>query len=172
MKMKYKNLYIIIVISLCYVLETSAQERFFINENSYPASQSFTLQDPGTFSSKPEIDVVFVKKEEQYMLVLSKSAPMGQSRLKGDILLYLDNGSVIKCVDRGINDYVNETSTSIYYLSDSDIKQLRNSNLHTLRYSTTGGDFTAVNKGKESLNRYVPFIEKANIPKILENFEL
>ncbi|WP_324720377.1 hypothetical protein [Salinimicrobium sp. HB62] len=168
--MKYKNICIIIVISLCYVLNTSAQKRFFINENSYPASQSFSLQNPETFSSKPEIDVMFVKKADQYMLVLSKSAPMGQSRLKGDILLYLDDGSVIKCVDRGINDYVNETSTSMYYLSDSGIEKLRNSNLHTLRYSTTGGDYTAVNKGKESLNIYVPFIKKANVPKILGNF--
>lgn len=170
MKMKYKNVCIIIVISLCYVFNASAQERFFINENSYPASTTFTLQTPETFLSKPVIDVMFVKKEEKYMLVLSKTAPMGQSQLKGNILLYLDDGSVIKCVDRGIKDFVNDISTSVYYLSDTEIEKLRNSNLHTLRYSTTGGDYTAINKGKETLNKYVPFIEKANVPEILENF--
>lgn len=54
---------------------------------------------------------------------------------EGDIYLYLQNGEVIKCLDRKIKGYTDNISSSIYYLTVSEIEKLKNQNITSITFS-------------------------------------
>lgn len=74
--------------------------------------------------------------------------------IKGKIIIYLEDGSIINCIDRGMYDRVNKKSTAVYKLDNSEIKQLEKSNIHSIRYSlkctnsSEDGDYMGRNSTK------------------------
>lgn len=151
---------------------------FFIGENYYPASETFVLHSQRNTLGSSDIQTMFAKKGEQFMLILSTHTPGGLA-IKGEILLYLDDGTVIKCIDRGIRDLVDNNSTTVYYLTKGEVNQLKQSNIRTLRYSMKctnctfspmEGDYTASNKFVQAKYDFDPDKEKADVPSILQSF--
>jgi hypothetical protein len=70
--------------------------------------------------------------------------------LKGSVLIYLENGGVIKCIDTQIKDQHDGISTGIYNLTASEINKLKNSRISSVRvsclmYSTSIQSFTIYN---------------------------
>lgn len=70
--------------------------------------------------------------------------------LKGTVLIYLENGGVIKCLDTQIKDQHDGISTGIYNLTAAEINQLKNSRISSVRvsclmYSTSMHSFTIYN---------------------------
>jgi hypothetical protein len=70
--------------------------------------------------------------------------------LKGSVLIYLENGGVIKCLDTQIKDQHDGISTGIYNLTATEINQLKNSRISSVRvsclmYSTSMHSFTIYN---------------------------
>ncbi len=70
--------------------------------------------------------------------------------LKGSVIIYLENGGVIKCLDTQIKDQHDGISTGIYNLTASEINQLKNSRISSVRvsclmYSSSIHSFTIYN---------------------------
>ena len=67
------------------------------------------------------------------------------------------NGAVISCIDRGINDNVDDIAISAYYLTDQELAMIKASNINTIRYqiicpicgpvNSWEGTYSASNKG-------------------------
>ncbi|MDR9488555.1 hypothetical protein, partial [Salibacter sp.] len=65
--------------------------------------------------------------------------------------------TVITCVDKGINDNVDDIATTAYYLTDEELAKMKESNINTIRYEIKcaecisnpiyEGNFSASNKG-------------------------
>ena len=53
----------------------------------------------------------------------------------GKLIIYLDDGAVITCIDSGKSDHVDETAISAYYLTNEDLSKIKNSNINTVRYT-------------------------------------
>ena len=55
-------------------------------------------------------------------------------KIANKLIIYLDDGTVISCTDRGINDNVDDIATSAYRLTPSEISKMKKSNINTVRY--------------------------------------
>lgn len=82
------------------------------------------------------------------------------------LLIFLDNGTRIVCIDRNIYDTANHTTSTIYYLTEQEIEFLKSSNINTIRfsYSTETSyentkSFTVDNSGVSD----IPTIKKTRI---------
>lgn len=62
-----------------------------------------------------------------------------EAYLKGDLYLYLENGSIIHCIDRKIYGYIDDTSSALYYLTTSEVEKLEKSTITKIAYSLEAG---------------------------------
>jgi hypothetical protein len=159
------------IILLC--AKANGQNTFFIGPKKYPCSESYILRSGGSFDEEI-VNVVIVKDGEAGMIVLSHENGYGGGlKIKGKVLIYLEDGSIITCIDRGKYDYVDKIATTIYSLTKGEIENLKTSNIHSIRYtlkciecfSSAGeGDFSAINGGTKGMFE----ISKADFPKIIK----
>lgn len=191
-----KTIFLFPFLLLFFCTTLFGQNTFYVGQKSYPASETFILHSPGGggVAGPHEIEIMFAKKEHQVLLILSTFSYMGSVGIKGNILLYLDDGTVIKCIDRGIQDLVNDIATTVYYLTENEVSQLQQSNLRSIRYSRKclgcisspmEGDYTASNIATKNelldnlssspLNIKVSHLirnKKADVPSILNSLNL
>ncbi len=129
-----------------------SQNVFFIGSKSYPCTMSMRFQVGDNYSNQA-INCIVAKNGNNGFFVISKET--AGSIIKGNATLYLDDGSVITLIDRGKRDYVDNTSTTIYNLTSTEIEKLKNSTINTVRftikcfqsgcYSFEDGNFTGKN---------------------------
>ncbi|GGE27404.1 hypothetical protein [Psychroflexus planctonicus] len=150
------------------------QNLFFIGDNSYPCTEAVTLYSNRTDKSI-YLDIVFAKDNEKGFLVLSTQSRDGSVRIKDKLLIYLDDGSVITCLDRNIFDNVDFIATTVYYLTKEELKKMKTSNINTIRFSikcsdclhsSEEGDFSATNKAS---NKSYSKKEKIDFTSIVKN---
>ena len=96
--------------------------------------------------------------------------------IRGKLIIYLDDGTVISCIDRGKYDYVDNVTTTVYYLTADELSKMKNSNINTVRYalkcgncsmSSEEGNFSASNKA--SGYGLYGSSEKTNVPSLIKN---
>lgn len=169
-----KKQILIILITLFTIFISNAQERFFIGEKSYPCTESIRLsgRSGGAASNSvfnTNVSVLIAKKEKTGIFVFRTGSPT-KIRVKGKLLIYLENGTVITCIDRGKYDYVDKTATTIYYLTKEELNKMKNSNIDTVRYTLGSGpfarDYTASNVSY--YNMFDQEIEKTNVPALIK----
>ena len=67
-------------------------------------------------------------------LIIVSSKLTDAVKIANKLIVYLDDGTVISCTDRGINDNVDDVATSVYRLTSSEIGKMKKSNINTVRY--------------------------------------
>jgi|SRR5690606_4812475 len=114
----------------------------YANENSYEATESFYyIQNSKTqqFVKQSEtIEVSLGKKSSGGIVLLQKYNGDFYNRnteFTGNLFLYLSDGSVIKCIDRKMFGYTDDTASAIYYLTDSEIGNLKKYDIVRVGYS-------------------------------------
>ena len=158
--MKLKHLLTITVLTLTLHCGLNAQNLFFIGDKSYPSTGSFELKLNDSFDN---LKCIIAKNGVTGFFVISKSTMTG-SVVKGNVIIYLDDGSVITLLDRGKRDYVDGTSTNVYSLTAAEIIKLKNSIINTVRFtikcpgtncmSSEDGAFTAKNESEKGFSAY------------------
>jgi hypothetical protein len=161
-------LFLLLLTNICY-----AQNTFFIGKQKFPATEkiSFKMNAAGHYG----FDCIIAKRQEGGLIALSTESMTGVL-IRGTAYLYLDEGTIITLIDRKIYDYVDNTATTVYYLTESEIQTLRSENISKIRFSlkcgqcsmsSEEGSFSAVNEqlsmdllGSES---------KVDIPALVEN---
>lgn len=166
-----RKLYIVIFIFI--TCNSYSQNLFFVGEKSYPSTSTFILKSNSDDFDWRMLGVSIAKHGDNGLLVLSTSSH--SVLIKGKILVYLDDGTVISCIDRGKYDHVDNKAITIYHLTSEEISKLRKSNINTVRYSlkcgncsfsTEEGNFSASNK----YDGFAPYIhrEAVNVPEMVE----
>lgn len=140
-------------------LTAGGQNLFFIGENSYPSTKSFTLKSNSDEYYINDLNILFARD--------GKSALFGVSTktievfIRGRLMIYLDNGEVITLTDQGNYAYVDKIASAAYYLTNKELGKMKSSNINTVRYSLEneygtksafGGDFSASNKGNPRID--------------------
>jgi hypothetical protein len=158
----------------------NGQNTFFIGSKTYPCTESFLLSpsnnNPSAFNNG--LTIIIAKNGEAGMIALSyenSGGGGGGLRVKGNISIYLDNGTIISCTDRNKFDYVDGIATTVYYLTKDEIFKMKNSNVNSIRYSlkcidcqwaTNEGNYSVSNKQKSN---YYSVTEKINISNMIED---
>ena len=78
---------------------------------------------------------VVIAKDGTTALFIVSTKPSRETLIRGKLIIYLDDGTVIKCDDREKYDYVDNIASSVYYLTDEQLSKMKNSNINTVRYS-------------------------------------
>lgn len=160
-KESMKSILLIAFATLLFTLSAKGQNFAFIGENSYPSTENFTLQSDSDNELINELKLAFAKDDEKELIVVSSKLDTDKY-ITGKLIMYLDNGTVISCKDREINDNVNGVAKSAYYLTKEDLAKLKSSNLNTIRYqvecpmcgpfNSWEGTYSASNKGDSKID--------------------
>jgi hypothetical protein len=110
-----KRILILLFIVMTFTLETNGQNLFFIGENSYPSTETFTLQSNSDRNYINDLNLIFAKDGAKGLLVVS-SKLVSTVRISGKLVIYLEDGTAITCFDRGIKDNVDDIASSAYHL--------------------------------------------------------
>ena len=165
--------YILTTILFLTFLIVNGQNTFFIGQKTYVSTKKFTLKSNKDFGGH-DLDVLIAKNGESGMIVLSIKLTGGGVRIKGNVVIYLEDGTVLTCIDRGKFDYVDDIATTIYYLTKEEISKMRGSNISSIRFSikcfqcissSEEGNYSASNR--ESGYIYNK-IEKTDVPSLIE----
>lgn len=150
------RLLILVVLSIAFSVTTNGQNFVFIGENSYPSTEQYTLKSNSDKEDINDLKLVFAKDGDNALIVVS-SKLTDVVKIAEKLIIYLDDGTVISCVDRGINDNVDDIATTAYYLTKSELNKLKSSNINTIRYeivcppcgpfNSWEGTYSASNKG-------------------------
>ena len=127
-----QSLLILTLVVAC-VVNGSAQNFTFIGENSYPSTERFELQSNSDKEEISNLNLVFAKDGISPMIIVS-SKLTDVVKIANQLIIYLYDGTVISCTDRGINDNVDDVATSAYRLTPSEISKMKKSNINTVRY--------------------------------------
>ena len=164
-----KRLVLILTLVLAFSVNTNAQNFTFIGENSYPSTERFVLQSNSDKEEISNLNLVFAKDGISPMIIVS-SKLTDVVKIANKLIIYLDDGTVISCTDRGINDNVDDVATSAYRLASSEISKMTKSNINTIRFEIVcpvcgpfnlwEGVYSASNKGSS----------KTDFTKVVERF--
>jgi len=163
-----KKILILLSVALLFTLTASGQNFFFIGENSYPCTEAFTLKANSNDSDVDDLKVLFGKDRTTGVFIVSTET-VSTVRISGKLIIYLDDGTVISCIDREIKDNVDDIASTAYQLTNAEIAKMKNSNINTVRYeikcaecmaSPREGNYSASNKGSS----------KTDFPAIINEF--
>lgn len=152
--------------------EVFSQNLFFIGDKSYKITefQDLTTKGESSFSGFSELKVAIGKDGEKGLIILSKSDRLLNTKIGGEMIIYLDDGTLIRCIDRGVNDKVNSVITSVYFLTPTEVNKLKGVNINTIRYSLIApGNNEA--RAAENVRKRLSFlgveIERVNFPILI-----
>ena len=163
-----KRLFFLMILAICFTFDINGQNLVFLGDRSFPSSETYTLKSNTQGRGFGDLRIVFAREGNKGLLFLS-SKIVPDVIIANDIIIYLNDGTVIVSEDKGMNDSVDGVATTAYYLSDEDIGKMKSSDIHTIRYEFKGtkittftysGTFSASNKGKH----------KTDFTEVISNF--
>ena len=151
---------IIILLTAFSSVYSFSQSSIYIGTKQYDATRSwpFTI---GSYWSQGAGHVQVAEKANGGMIMISMSSWEGN--LKGDLLIYLENGTVIKCLDRGIYDNVDNETIGVYYLTQDEMNSLERSDIAKIRFTLKHNVFGMRNYTMS--NSYKSFMSTSIFPE-------
>ncbi|MDO6809093.1 hypothetical protein Q4603_10740 [Zobellia galactanivorans] len=144
MKGNKKKILIVLISVLFITLTATGQNLFFIDENSYPCTESFALQS--NLDDGEDLNVLFAKDGATPIIGVTTKSSLPGTLFSGKLIIYLDDGTVITCMDRGESYYVDDTAQVVYSLTNEQVNKMKNSNINTVRYTLKIYDIKEVNR--------------------------
>ena len=123
---------ILFVGMLINIQHTFSQNNLYVGSHRFDANYTWPFTINGGWI-QGDGEVTFAKHGSGGMLMLAVKDFNGN--IKGDIYIYLQDGSAIKCVDRSIKDNVDHYSMSLYYLTNVEVEKIKKSNIHDIRFA-------------------------------------
>ena len=109
-----------------------SQNIVFIGENSYSSTDTYEFMN-----DENPVFVSFLKSNEGILISLKQKDYLEHEnpRIDGKIMVYLDNGKVLKINAPTVVDFVDSKMNSIYLLSKEDIDNVKVSNINSIRFT-------------------------------------
>ena len=137
------------------ILTIQGQNLFLFGDKSFPCTETYTLQSN---SASNNLNIVFAKDGIAALMGVSLEITTMPSSIV-NMIIYLNDGTVIKCEDRGNYDYVDDIVSTLCNLTDEQLSKLKNSNINTIRYTLksrmfegSATDYSASNKGNQRID--------------------
>ena len=148
-------------LSIFFLIKTQGQNLVFIGEQSFPCTENFILKSNSASERIDDLNIVLAKDEMKNLIVVSTKL-VRTVRISGKLIIYLKDGNVITCIDKGIKDNVDDVAITAYYLTSQEISKMKKSNIHSIRYEIKceecysnplyEGNYSASNKERSSID--------------------
>ncbi|KAF2518823.1 hypothetical protein E0W68_06075 [Flavobacterium salilacus subsp. salilacus] len=117
---------------------------FTQNASTHSYSSSRKYYEPITLSigKNNKGGVILLQKDNLLKLVHDEGFNEElkiEAHLTGDLYIYLQDNSVIHCIDREIYGYIDDTSSVLYYLTNIEIDKLKKSTIVKIVYGLEAG---------------------------------
>tara|TARA_R110000764_G_scaffold225295_1_gene314715 strand:+ start:8941 stop:9849 length:909 start_codon:yes stop_codon:yes gene_type:complete len=165
MKGKMKKIPIILISMLFITLTANGQNLFFLGENSYPCTEPFALQS--NLDDGEDLNILFAKDEATAVIAVTTKSSLQGTIISGKLIIYLDDGTVITCMDRGESYYVDDTAKAVYSLTNEQVNKMKNSNINSVGYTLKIYDIKEVNRSASNKG----ISTKDLIAKFFNNFD-
>jgi hypothetical protein len=156
-----KKLLILVILFSPFSMTTNGQKFVFIGENSYQSTDNYTLKSNSDDENINDLMLVFANDGANALIVVS-SKLTGVVKIAEKLIIYLDDGTVIPCIARGINDNVDDIASSAYSLNKAELDKIKSSNINTIRYqivcpicgpyNSWEGTYSASNNGSSNID--------------------
>ena len=127
-----KKTLIIVIVTLFISLTAKGQNLFLIGEHSYPCTETIILQSNSEDAS--DLNVLLAKDGKKGLFGVSTESNMGE-KFSEKLIIYLEDGTVITCIDRGTSELVDNRAKAVFYLTSDQLNKMKNSDIHTVRYT-------------------------------------
>lgn len=129
-----KTRLIITLLGILFHLNINAQNYIYKGDEQFEAADTWSFSlNAHYWTSDPKITIA--KHANGGYLMLSIRVPFDSDYIKGNLTIILEDGTMINCVDRGLRDYVDETSTNLYNLTMGEIEKMKNSRISKIRFN-------------------------------------
>lgn len=129
-----KTRLIITLLGMLFHLNVNAQNYIYKGSEQFEATNTWSFRLNGHYwTSNPEITIA--KHSNGGYLILSIVVPSDSDYIKGQLTIILEDGMMINCVDRGVRDYVDNSSTNLYNLTMGEIEKMKNSRISKIRFN-------------------------------------
>lgn len=155
-----KTKLIIALLGLFIHLNLNAQNYIYKGNKQYEATNTWSFSlNAHYWTTNPEITIA--KNENGGYLMLSIVVPFSFDVIKGNLTIILEDGTMLKCIDKGIRDYVDETSTNLYFLTSQEIEKMKNSRISKIRFNINSrGEVMPYTASNYKEKRYIVFGNK------------
>lgn len=125
------------------MLEETSQGVVFIGEKSYTNTRPYKFELNSATSNisyrqTETLELSIAKNNSEglvYISLFDKTSNINKTKFTGPIFLYLSDNSVIKCIDRNVNSYSDNTANSIYYLTASEVNRLKKNDIKRIQFT-------------------------------------
>jgi hypothetical protein len=147
---------------LCTYLVKGQSNLLYIGDKSYKATEEFCLNT----EKQSNVKIVIAKKDKGGIFMITRQLGYPDYKIQGNASVFLENGTKINLVDRGLYDYVDNKSRTSFYLTEAELLAMTKSNISMISWTQNCtlcmggyaiGRFTAENNGKESY--YCPVVD-------------
>lgn len=152
-----RKILILLFITITYSLETNGQNYVVVGDNSYPSTETFTLQSDSDVNFISDVNLAFAKDGTKAVLVVS-SKLVSTVRISGQLTIKLVDGTVITCKEIGLKENMYGIASTAYSIPNDELIKLKVSNINTVGYAIKcadcsrnllyQGNYSASNKGK------------------------
>ena len=150
-----KNTLLTFLLAILFHINSYSQNYIYKGNEQLEATNTWSFVLNGHYwTGSPEITIA--KHETGGYLMLSIVVPFDFDYIKGKLTIILEDGTMITCVDRGVRDYVNETSTNLYNLTMDEIDKMKNSRISKIRFNIFRS------QGSRSQGQYIPYTASNN----------
>lgn len=143
-----KRVLIIIAITISAFITPKAicQNHITVGTTNYISTPVWNFETP-EFSNA---NVCVGKRDQGGIVMLTQNGPGVNCYIQGSIFIYLEDMTIIKCVDKGLRSNLDMNATSIYFLTLNEINSMKKSNIKkiifTLNFGGTMMNFTMENR--------------------------
>lgn len=129
-----KKQLLITTLSLLMYFSVNGQNYIYRGDNQYESTNTWSFNlNAHYWTTNPEITIA--KHDDGAYFMISIVVPFNSDSIKGNLTIILDDGTIIKCLDKGIKDYVDNTSTKLYNLTMTEIEKMKNSKINKIRFN-------------------------------------
>lgn len=129
-----RNKIFIVSVFLLFHLKINAQNYIYRGNKKYEctATWNFSL-NARYWTGNP--DIIVAKNSNGGYLMISINVPFESQSIRGTLTIILEDGTIIKCLDKGVRDYVDERSINLYTLTASEIESMKFSRISKIRFN-------------------------------------
>ena len=172
----FKKLLLTLVIGLCFQ-QAYSQNYIYRGKTKYQATPRYDFNCGHCPMGGGTLMVSIARTEAGGLLLISTNTPFSHEQIAGVVLVYLADGAIITCTDKGIKDRLDGNSMALYSFTDDEMDLLMSSNIYKIRFSIKnhmmGGseNLSAVNEDDYSFNKELKYDVPQDIAGLYSDVE-